>query len=364
MKKLAQGFLTIGLVLNAPLSTAHHSFAAVFDIDNRGQLEGEITRVNWTNPHVSYLLKIENREGVAETWELVTHAVVTLREAGWSRETISVGDQVVVAGSLGRGDAQLLSIDTVQFTDGRVLSPGGGGGETANAYQINEVAGIAGVDYGVQTNDYPIDITGAWDNRYQFELTVDDLEPKPTPFTPEGRATYQDSEEWKDIQKLCIPNLPRVFGAPRSMEIVDAGDYYLMLYGAANASRRIFMDGRGPVEADHMSAFGHSNGRWEADRLIIETTNLLPGWLDGSGFPMSGGEGTRLVETYTVSEDGLTMEREMVIHDNYYTAPLTRRRGSSRGDIVLVEEPPCNPAPFIDSLMERNLLDDMLELHR
>ena len=34
---------------------------------------------------------------------------------------------------------------------------------------------------------------------------------------------------------------------------------------------------------------GWSTGNWEGRTLVIETTMLSPGWLDGSGYPMSGG---------------------------------------------------------------------------
>ena len=57
--------------------------------------------------------------------------------------------------------------------------------------------------------------------------------------------------------------------------------------------------------------------------LVIETTHLSAGWLDGSGLPMAG-DGTRIVERYEFADDRLSIERTMTIHDPYYTAPLVR----------------------------------------
>ena len=75
---------------------------------------------------------------------------------------------------------------------------------------------------------------------------------------------------------------------------------------------------------------------------------------------MSGGAGTRIVETYTVSADGLTMERRMVIHDRLYTEPLVRMRGSARGEnIELFEDPPCEPRDHIRLLYETDRLDQL-----
>ena len=93
------------------------------------------------------------------------------------------------------------------------------------------------------------------------------------------------------------------------------------------------MDGRGTAPDNHpLTSMGYSVGRWEGRTLVIETTHLEPGWLDGSGYPMSGDDGTRIVEHWTVAEDGLTIDRIMTIHDDLYTEPLVRTRGSQRAD--------------------------------
>ena len=95
---------------------------------------------------------------------------------------------------------------------------------------------------------------------------------------------------------------------------------------------------------------------------MIETTHLSPGWLDGSGYPMTGGDGTRIVERWTVAEDGLTIDRTMTIYDDYYTEPLVRTRGSQRGDTrELLESPPCDATPFYYELLQRGELQERLE---
>ena len=88
------------------------------------------------------------------------------------------------------------------------------------------------------------------------------------------------------------------------MDIVDAGNHYLMVYLEHNTPRRIWMDGRMPPADTPATPMGFSVGRWEDEALVIETTHLSPAWLDGSGLPMAG-DGTRIVERYEFADDRL-----------------------------------------------------------
>ena len=348
-------FATLGCSFHS--AYAHHSFAFEFDADQQGSLTGEITEVRFVNPHVVYRMQAEQPDGTEEDWQLQTHNVGVMLRLGWTAETIQAGDRIEVSGSLGRGGARKLSIDSVILADGSRRDPKGG--ELADAYTTDEVNADPNAFYGVTTNVHPVDITGAWSNRYKFQLTVDDLEPKPTPFTDEGRAKHEATENWHDPSKRCKPGgLPRTFGTPTTLEIFDAGSYYLMIN--SGYVRRIWLDGREPPKDLFPGPMGFSRGEWDGEVFVIETTHLEPGWLDGSGLPMSG-EGTRLVETYAISEDRLTMERKMTIYDPYYTEPLVRVRGSARDDnIELVEGGSgCDPVSFYRDLWDQGLLESL-----
>jgi hypothetical protein len=77
---------------------------------------------------------------------------------------------------------------------------------------------------------------------------------------------------------------------------------------------------------------------------------------------MSGGDGTRIVERWSVADDGLTIDRTMTVHDELYTAPLVRTRGSQRRppNGELIESEPCDPNSHYRDLLERGLLEDYL----
>ncbi len=350
-------FTANGFVTSA---AAHHSFAAEFDPDSRGAVTGTITRVQFTNPHVRYRLAVVNEAGQTEEWELQMSSVTTLRGANWFRDTIQVGEQVTAEGQLGRGGAHKLFIRELEKADGTRLSTSGGRAVYTDPSELDIEDGSV-FAYGQLNEDHPIDISGPWNNRHKFRLTVDDLEPKPTPFTDEGRRVFEATTHYDDYALRCMSlGLPRLFGSPYNMEIVDAGSHYIVLHVQNNLARRIFMDGREPPEDLQPTSNGFSVGHWEGDELVIETTHLLPGWLDGSGLPMSG-DGTRILERWTFDERRLAMDRVMTIFDPYYTEPLVRRRGSARGyNVEIVEQASCDPDGYYRDLLESGQIEERL----
>lgn len=339
---------------------AHHSFAAEFEADKTAELTGTIVEVWWNNPHIRYRLAVPGEGGAVEQWELQAASITAMQQLGWRQNTIKVGDELKVAGQVGRNGAKKLYVRTIERPDGTRLATGRGDNPGPDPNQVHATPGKQ-YGYGVVRNDYPVDITGPWRNRYKWRLTVDDLEPKPTPFTEEGRALFAATDHYQDPALRCLAlGLPRLFGAPYDMEIVDAGTHYVFLYVEHNTPRRVWMDGRRPPPDTPPSSLGFSVGRWEGDVLVIETTHLLPGWLDGSGLPMKG-EGTRIVERYELTQDRLAMDRIMTIYDPYYTEPLVRRRGSARDDNVeIAEQASCDPDSYYRDLLEAGRLEEHL----
>lgn len=112
--------LATGLLL-AEGAHAHHSFTAEFVADKTARLKGTITQVWFRNPHVRYLMVVENEDGEEETWDARGSPVVWLARKGWTKDTIKVGDTVEIYGYLGRDGMKMLSIITITLEDGTVL---------------------------------------------------------------------------------------------------------------------------------------------------------------------------------------------------------------------------------------------------
>lgn len=100
---------------------AHHSFTAEFTAEETATLTGVVTKVWFKNPHVRYVLTVEDDDGNEESWDARGSPVVWLARKGWKRDSIKVGDTVTFYGFLGRDGRKMLSIMTATLADGTVL---------------------------------------------------------------------------------------------------------------------------------------------------------------------------------------------------------------------------------------------------
>jgi hypothetical protein len=66
MTRIAPGTLAVLAYLACCPAMAHHSVSAEFDRSLTGELEGEITQVWFTNPHIRYRLTVTRDDGTRE----------------------------------------------------------------------------------------------------------------------------------------------------------------------------------------------------------------------------------------------------------------------------------------------------------
>ena len=132
MRRLAF-FLVLGSgIFAARLAVAHHSFAAVFDGDKPLKMTGQVTDVEWTNPHFHFSIDVKDQAGAVTRWRFEGYPPNMLVRQGWKRdETLMPGTTVTVEGWASRDDAKLGAVRWVTFADGKKLAggpPAGTGG--------------------------------------------------------------------------------------------------------------------------------------------------------------------------------------------------------------------------------------------
>ena len=119
----------VGITVGAVPLIAHHAFAAEFDANKRVTLTGTVTRVEWANPHARFYFDAKNDKCVMVNWDFELGSPNNLMRSGWNRNSLKIGDVVLVAGALARNSPYVGNTQTVTLTNGKRLFAGSSEGD-------------------------------------------------------------------------------------------------------------------------------------------------------------------------------------------------------------------------------------------
>ena len=118
MKKLGMLTLAVAVILAvAAPAFAHHSFAAEYDSKKPVKLKGVVTKVEWLNPHVYFFIDVEDDHGKVSNWGFEMGPPNGLQLSGWTKNTMKVGDEVTVEGTLAKDGSNQANARSVTMTN-------------------------------------------------------------------------------------------------------------------------------------------------------------------------------------------------------------------------------------------------------
>lgn len=97
---------------------AHHSYAATYDVTHEITIEGKIVQFVYRNPHS--FVHVMSAAGTPERWAVEWSGTTQLGNAGVTRETLKVGDLVVITARPSRvqGEFRALMLRLKRPSDG------------------------------------------------------------------------------------------------------------------------------------------------------------------------------------------------------------------------------------------------------
>jgi len=94
----------------SPSASAHHSFAAVYDMQQPVTVKGTIVQVRLTNPHSWFYLDVKNEAGEIERWAFEAGTPSGMIRNGYKASVIKQGAEVTITGFHARDPEQNMGM--------------------------------------------------------------------------------------------------------------------------------------------------------------------------------------------------------------------------------------------------------------
>ena len=111
-------FVVAGMLLGAVSASAHHSFAAEFDIERPLTLKGVVTKVEWVNPHVYVYVDAKDESGKITQWSLSSLGPAAIRRGGITRAMLGQGQTVTIQAYHAKDGSNFAFMRKMTFADG------------------------------------------------------------------------------------------------------------------------------------------------------------------------------------------------------------------------------------------------------
>ena len=89
---------------------AHHSFAAVYDMNQPITVHGVIVQVRLTNPHSWFYLDVKNEAGEVQRWAFEAGTPSGMIRNGYKPNVIKTGAEVTITGFRGRVESENIGM--------------------------------------------------------------------------------------------------------------------------------------------------------------------------------------------------------------------------------------------------------------
>lgn len=286
-----------------PATLAHHH--RINFLETTIAFRGEITRVEWKNPHVYFYVDVADESGAIVNWEIETGSTPSLTRRGLTTDTLRPGDFLTVRGNPDRDpERKLLFAESITLTDGRTFALQG---------------------RSIQAPDDPTvraeSLAGVWStigDPFDRTTPATDL-----PLTEKGRAAVAKFDVANDPLANCVaPPVPDSLSTPYLHEIVVEDGRVILREEYFEIDRIVYMDGRGHPDGPRTNQ-GHSTGHWDGDALVVDTARFAD-HLFGNGSGIPSGAQKHVVERYALTDNGTTLTIDYVLEDPEYLADPVR----------------------------------------
>jgi hypothetical protein len=106
MKRYLVVLLVAAACLAGAQAYAHHSFAATYLEDRMVTIEGDLVQFLFRNPHSWVHVNVKEKDGTVVRYAVEWGGTAQLGNQGVTRDTLKIGDHVIISGNPARNDKQ------------------------------------------------------------------------------------------------------------------------------------------------------------------------------------------------------------------------------------------------------------------
>jgi hypothetical protein len=134
--KLVVALAGMGLFLTgtAVSLSAHHAFSAEFDAKKPVTFKGQVTKMEWTNPHVWIHVDVKMPNGMVENWSFEAGTPNVLFRRGFTKQSLLPGTEITVDGYQAKDGSRRANGRDLTYPDGRKMFLGSTG--TGAPYEL------------------------------------------------------------------------------------------------------------------------------------------------------------------------------------------------------------------------------------
>ncbi|HUA21754.1 MAG TPA: DUF6152 family protein [Bryobacteraceae bacterium] len=323
---------------------AHHELRAEFDERKPVSLHGIVTQFEWDNPHAFLYLDVTDAQGGIVNWAVEWASPLQLRKAGWTTDSLQVGDSVTVEGWLARDGSKLASGRSVVLANGKRLAkvreeeaaPARARAKPTPRWPDGHPRlGVVPGEMGYWAHPSAPSLIDSTAGKIRMDgngllANLADAD-KVAPFQPWAKGLYEYRQRTllKDDPMLsCLPPAgPRMFQAAHGVQFLEQPErqrIFVMSGGGNRNWRLIYLDGRALPQSDDVTPtyWGYSSGHWDGDTLVVESDAFNERfWFSNGGLPHT--EYLRLTEKFS-RPDFDTLRYEVTVNDpGTYARPWT-----------------------------------------
>jgi len=333
---------------------AHHS-RSNFDLDKVLEFQGVITEYSWRNPHTFAMLAVTDESGDTRELLLELNSISVLTRQGWTRETLSVGDEVTVFANPDRNSSKNLYYSNYfVLPDGGMIAsaPGTGpaslprtprqqGDPTARSADFSGIWRAEGGRFGSRGGNG----MGAGPDQNRVSLGGQ-TQAAGLPLTELGQAELDAWDVEDNPWFRCVTKTPPwIFSGVGAHKIIrESDDKIIIRYEILDVERTIHMGATEHASGVEPSHLGHSVGWFEGETLVVDTALFAPAqWGIGNG--VSSSEKKHLVERLTMLDNGHRLKLDYTIEDpDYLTEAVSLSQTFSLNpDYPWQDEYGCDP---------------------